>query len=136
VGYCRDKTYRLVFDGEFEGLSVRLNTIPIGAYQRIVYLLDYQPLDHDDAVKADIETQRIFCDALIEWNLENKKGEPVPATLDGLRSHDKELIEAMMRAWISAMVDIPAPLPGPSENGPQFPEVSIPMEPLSASQAS
>ncbi|SRR6266403_655593 len=120
MGYKRGKkTYKLVFeDDEFDGLVVRTGPVNLGEYFEAVKL-EGEPL---------IE---LFASKLVEWNLEEEDGAPVPATLAGLYTQDREFVRTLVRSWFKTVAGISDPLPLPSEDGEQSQVGStIPMEPL------
>lgn len=81
-----------------------------------------------------IETMRVYEDAktladecawfaehaLVDWNIE-AKGEPVPATLDGLNTLPIAFRKRLIRAYTAAVYDVPGPLVTRSSGGEQPP---------------
>lgn len=128
------KVYKLRFaDPEMDGLVVRARSLPLGRFLSLASL-----------VKAgnDIQPERLaelfegFAGSLVDWNLTGDDGEPVPATLDGVYSQEPDFMLAIILPWIEVVASISSPLGKPSSGGGPSPEASIPMEVLSASQAS
>lgn len=66
--------------------------------------------------------------ALVDWDLVDEDGSPVPASIDGLKTLDHDLFRAVALAWFAALTAVPAPLERPSPDGGPSPEQSIPME--------
>lgn len=134
MGYVRQrKLYRLRFDDEeMAGLVVRAKSVPLGAFLEMVKLmdLDTSSVTPEDAEHLDELFSR-FAGALVDWNLEEPEGVPVPATFEGLKSQDIDFTMQILRAWIAALSQVPDFLPPGSSNGERSLEVSIPMEPLS-----
>jgi hypothetical protein len=130
VGFVRQKKiFKLVFaDPEMEGLEVRIRSMSIEQ------ALDVAEL----ATVAANQRDRIYqlTDALaagiVSWNLEElddqEVPQPVPATAAGLRSQDLDLLLAIVRAWINAVLAVSPPLAKPSPDGGPSLEASIPME--------
>ena len=54
---------------------------------------------------------------LMKWNVEDKDGVAVAATGAGLLTIPADVSGLIVRAWLQAVVDIPAPLEQPSQNG-------------------
>lgn len=78
-----------------------------------------------------------MAESLISWNLEDEDtGEAIPPTPEAVYAADQDLMLAVGTAWFDALRGISAPLELPSTDGQQYPEASLPMEPLSESQAS
>lgn len=75
-----------------------------------------------------------FADALIEWNLEDEDGKPLPCTRDGLFGIDNDLALALAREWMDRLggkVDQSGPLESDSPNGEPSLVESVPTAPLS-----
>jgi hypothetical protein len=138
MGYKRERrVYRLVFDDpEFEGLEVRARSIPIRDLKRLM-ALDTESDSKGDRAAAITEMMFSFAEALVSWNMEDDNG-PVPPTLESIEAEDADFMMMIIGQWLSVIsrVDDASPLPATSGSGSQSLEVSIPMEPLSRSQAS
>ena len=141
MGYVRQKKiYKLTWDestGDMAGLEVRMTGVSVGEMLDGILLSE-----KTDRTAADVE--KVFTEfaaALVSWNLMDEvidesgvSTQPVPATLEGVRSCDFDFIVTINRRWGEAIAGVPDPLPGPSGSGPQSLEGSLPMEPLSPSQ--
>jgi hypothetical protein len=133
--------YKLEFEGEeFGGLVVRVRALTFAELRDNRDLLysgweTDQGLDRD-RWEANVDAlHQLFADHLVDWNLSDG-GEPVPATLDGLRSQEGQFIGRLVGAWRSNTIGVSVPLEQPSADGEQSVELSIPMESLSESLAS
>lgn len=137
MGYRpKRKTYRLRFaDPEMKGLVVEASSVPVGTFKDIIKLLGTIETTEDDA-EAVARLFEMFADALVTWNLEDDSGEPVPTTVEGIDSQDFDFMLAVIMSWVSSVGDVPAPLEQTSNGGGPSLVASLPMEPLSASQAS
>jgi hypothetical protein len=134
VGYQPKRTvYRLQFeDPEMEGLEVRARSVSTGQLLMISALQGKAELTEEE-----IDTLiGAFAKALVSWNVEEEDGTPVPATAEGVKSQEIGFVQAIVWAWVDALTGVAAPLGPSSPGGEPFPEVSIPMEALSPSQAS
>lgn len=69
-----------------------------------------------------------FSEELVEWDLEDEDGTPTPPTLEGLLSHDPNVVLPIVLAWFDAMLQVDDELGKGSNSGNSFPEESIPME--------
>ena len=71
-----------------------------------------------DEFETSLNALRKFGDEfLVEWNLEDEDGNPLPATGDGICSlPDYNLATNLMSGWIEAVVTPPDPLSNKSEN--------------------
>lgn len=132
------KRYRLTFeDPELAGLEVIMGSMSIGQmldFQKVVNAL--QPGEKkDEAVQQKMVelTLERFAKSIISWNLEDEEGMPIPATLAGVQTQELDFIMPIITAWQEAIAGVD-PKSQPSANGSgNFPEVSLPMETLSAS---
>jgi hypothetical protein len=67
----------------------------------------------------------VFGDAvLIEWNLEDQKGNILPANGKGMKRVTAEFAEALMTEWMEAVTQVGSPLEQPSKNGIMSEELS------------
>jgi hypothetical protein len=139
AGYRRErKSYKLRFvDDEMAGLVVEARSTNLGAFLDVAEWVDLDPAtagpEELRKLAALFET---FAASLDSWNLEDDHGQPVPATLAGLRAQDVDFALAIIRAWFEAIGGVPGPLGASSSDGGRSLEGSIPMATRSASQAS
>lgn len=138
----QEKTFRVVFDEEHDlhGLWLRTRSVPIGTILDVMRSAGATLRGGKPGVE-DIESVGLlfekFGGALVEWNLDDPAtGEPVPATPDGLRGLDFDLVTMLAMEWVGAVVGAAAPLGPASSPGPGPRMDSLPMEPLSSSRAS
>ncbi|WP_367138843.1 MULTISPECIES: hypothetical protein [Streptomyces] len=133
MGYKRNpKVYRLKFqDGDMAGLEVTLRSVSVG--QSIALGALGSDTSNGDTMERMVQ---LLAERIVEWNLEDENGVPVPPTLEALKNEDMDFILAIINEWTSAAAGVPAPLGSPSPSGETSPEASLPMEPLSASLAS
>src|SRR6266511_963967 len=138
-GYQRErKVYRLRFeDEEMEGLEVRARSAPIGQFIGLAKLanLDRGTVQPDDMDKID-ELFRGFADSLVEWNLQDEDGRPVPADLQGIYTQEVDFILQIIFAWIEAIAGVSGTLAAASSDGERSLEASLLMEPRSPSRPS
>lgn len=123
MGYKpKRKLLRLRFeDEEFQGLEVRAWSLSLGRFLQLVELLESE--NEEDLA----ELFEGFASVLVSWNVETDSGEPVEATLDGLRSLDIDFVLAIIMSWVEAISSVSRPLPKSLNAGTSFPEESIPM---------
>lgn len=81
-------------------------------------------------------TSEAMASVLIDWNLDDEAGNPIPATLAGLRSIDEDQAVAIVMSWAVSVLGISVPLERPSDGGEQSLVESMPMETVSSSLAS
>lgn len=123
------KTYRLVFeDGhDLAGLVVRARSVGTGEFFELSKLADQGSFGLDEGAELIAR----FAQHLVDWNLEDEDGVPVPATAEGLNSQDFDLVIAVIMQWMDAVAGVSAPLARPSPGGVPSLVESIPMETLS-----
>jgi hypothetical protein len=120
---------------KYAGLEVTVDEAPVGLLLEIME--HYSKLT---AGTVDIETAAKVLDALLEgfasvlegWNA-TRKGKPVPATLDGLRSLGQAFVLAVIGAWITGGVSTDGDLGKGSASGGTSPEELAAMAALSSS---
>lgn len=76
---------------------------------------DADPDDKRDLQRRQL--QRFGREILIEWNLDDADGNPVPATADGMTSIPQALAISLYWLWIEALVGVPSPLGDESSDG-------------------
>lgn len=149
AGFVRvPKLYKLVFE-DYDGLQVRAKSVPI---ERFLSLLDLAEMkENPDAATAKKAINQLlegFASALHDWNLQEcPLGEcpgpgcgyhhkDVPADFEGVKTQDTDFMLEVIDAWMTAIAGTPAPLSNSSSGTPPSGVASLPMEMLSASQAS
>jgi hypothetical protein len=119
MGYRpKRQTFKLVFeDGtEFDGLVVRTTSPSLGVLQETMRLAG-GPGGEGDQIDAMIE---LFAELLLEWNVEDDDGAPVPTTAVGLATLPAPFVMSLIKAWGEQMresVQVPAPLDEGSTGG-------------------
>lgn len=117
------RTYRLTFDGtELDGLEIRARGMSIDERLRI------QKAPGDQLL---IDT---FVDRLIEWNLEDENGDPVPVDRENAGSEYSDLVLTAALTWMREVSGVRHPLGRRSSNGQV--EAGIQMMDLPPSQSS
>jgi hypothetical protein len=78
-----------------------------------------------------------FAGLLVSWNLDDEEtGDPVPADVAGVRSQGMDFILEIVMAWMDAIAAVDPTSRTAANGSGTFPEVSLPMEPLSPSHLS
>lgn len=137
MGYRRNKKrYRLVFDDpEMAGFEVVMGSLSIDEFTKLTSSFAGVTEANPEAGAGGIEgLLKTFAGKIVSWNLEDDDGKPVPASLAGVKTQDMDFIMPVITAWMDAIAGVdPTSRPGANGTG-TFPEVSLPMEPLSASR--
>lgn len=138
MGYKRKRTvYKLVFDGELEGLEVCTYAPPLKILKTAVAMSSFGGQSTSELDAREFEQINAFfedfAEYLVSWNLEDDDGLPVPATVEGLQAQDLPFVMEILEGWLDTVADVDAPLGQPSSSGRPPLEGSLPMEPLSPS---
>ncbi len=127
------KVYNLHFEGdEYDGLEVKARSAPIG---QLLSLMSLANVDVTNIAPEQLQEVTdlfdMFSDKLTEWNVEYNdgphKGEPVPATREGVRGQDGDFVVMIILEWINAIIGVSGPLPTGLSNGGKSPVPSLPM---------
>lgn len=129
--------YRLEWDDEaYNGLVVRVRAMTIAeAMDGFATLWELDGLDLEQRKERLFQQHTMFIDHVVDWNLRDN-GEPVPVTVDGLRTMEGTFVGSMISAWLRNTTGVSRPLPDDSTSGDLSAVESIPMESLSESLAS
>lgn len=99
--YFKGTTYRLQFtDGRFKGLEVDCRAGSPEQYEAL------ETLDEPGLSKGAVYRRMCaaFAASLETWNVEDRHGVAVPATLEGLMTQDIVLVNAICQAWLDAVL--------------------------------
>jgi hypothetical protein len=125
------KIYKLIFeDDDLAGLEILARSVSLGQMLAISGEGRVGKVDTEDAEQTQGMFE-MFAGALVQWNLEEEDGTPIPVTMEGLQGLDTEFVTAIIEAWTSAIAGVTAPLAKQSTSGGTSQEASIPMETLS-----
>ena len=98
-----DQTAHITFSGtDYDGAEiwVRLNV------SFAHYIALREAAEGDDQAKM---AELFGSEVLMEWNLEDASGEPVPATGDGMLQIPLSLAMLIVQHWIEAVSAVPSP---------------------------
>jgi hypothetical protein len=140
MGYQDITLYHLKFEKR-DGLEVTVEGLSTGDMLAAMSLMAGMPTQAE-AAKADAakgltpemaaaieQMMAMLAGALDSWNVEDRKGEPVPLTLDGLKSLKMTLVMDIINAWMSAQTGPDPTSPPGSSDGATA--ADIPMTPMS-----
>ncbi len=127
MGYRKiPRIYDLEFDGDLEGLTVRIKSIKFGKIRRLLFLMDQE--DKDVEVMAQITDH--LAEAIVSWTLQDEHGvavEPSPEAIDDL---DFDEVMAIVNKWLDALTGPGKDLGKGSSSGGTFPGQPLTMEAL------
>jgi len=138
MGFVRQRPVIVLdFEGsDLNGLTLRAERCSIADYIAIGNALD-RPTPDLDAFGRDIaELQELVIPRLLEWDLEEEDGTPVPLTADYIIQQDRQFQLDVFNAYRYGNAFVSRPLEKPSGSGEPSPEELIPMDVLSESQQS
>ena len=110
---------RIIFEEgtAFEGAEVKCRLdVEIGMVTDIQDLIEANKHAHAYEVFGD--------GILIEWNIEDQKGNLLPANGKGMKRVTAGFAEALMTLWMEAVTQVDTPLEQPSRNGSTLEEPS------------
>ncbi|UOZ10548.1 hypothetical protein [Amycolatopsis sp. WQ 127309] len=143
---AKRKTLTLKFtDPDYDGFEVVMRRMTI---DDTFTFNDYELREWEAKVRAgdipkaeiDARMQEMWeglADAVVSWNLEDDRDNPIPVSVAAIRGQDPDFFWTLVRAWIMAMlIKVDDDTKAPSSDGKPSEELQIPMEPLSGSRAS
>ncbi len=142
MGYQDVDVYKLKFEGR-DGLEVTVEGLSTGELFTLIDLSDSMPASGaiqpgDPATRKALTTMmETLAASLVEWNVEDRTGQPVPLTLDGVKSLKIGLVLDIVMAWVTAQTQVDDGLgKDSSSGGTSAPAPSLPMAPRSPSPPS
>jgi hypothetical protein len=121
MGFRLNRTYVLDFEGTaLEGAVVKIRATSIAV------MIQLREADSDDVLAG------LLCEHVVEWNLDDEKGEPLAVTPDAvLGGLERPVLQKICVEWYRAAAGVTAPLDAPSTSTDVSLEGSMPMEALS-----
>lgn len=138
MGFRLETHYKLFFEDEaFIGAEVTMGRMSMREAFEFDRIRFRETEDLDEFEKKCEDLAKLVAEHLISWNLEDKRGRPLPTTAAAILGSQDDLLWSLAAAYIQAVRGVPGPLDRGSENGrPSDPAASIPMEPLPESPSS
>lgn len=143
------RVYRLVFsdtDPVLPEVVIRIKSLSIAQFLDVQQLATAADRGRDETnadpdrlkhVAAAVKALAvILVERIVNWNIEEDNGTPVPVTEDEVLALDPEAFMKIVEEWLDAVAGVSDPLPSTSSDGPSLEELSMPMETLSASPSS
>ena len=131
------KLYQLTFDDpELDGFECVMSGVSLDRFIEISALaaeLETPAGRTRENIEAQFTT---LAASLVEWNLDDEDGNPVPCDYDGLADQDFDFVMAIMLGWMKAISQVSVPLDSGSSSGETSPEASLGLASLSRSRAS
>ena len=117
-----EKTARITFEGtDYDGAEIQLR-LSVSFAQFIELRESAQGEDQEGMA-------RLFGqNVLMDWNLEDADGKPIPADGDGMLAIPLELTNLVVQHWVEEVAGVPRPLPEPSADIDTLAAASTAME--------
>ena len=99
-----DRTARITFEGtDYDGaeIRVRLNV----SFAQFIALRE-SAQSEDQERMAGLFGENV----LMDWNLEDDDGRPIPADSDGMLAIPLDLVNLVVQHWVEQVAGVPAPL--------------------------
>jgi hypothetical protein len=120
------RIYTLEFDGELEGLTVRVKSIKFGKVRQLLALMD---ADDQDAETMD-EIARMLADSIVSWDFEDENGQPIPVTQEAVDDLEFGEVMAITNKWLDNITGPNEELGKGSNSGGNFPGQPLTMAAL------
>lgn len=105
---------------EWAGLEVEMERLSVGQLVEVGRLADQASQAARDNIAVIEAISERLADGLIGWNW-TRRGQPVPTTVEGVKSADLDMLLAITNAWLDTATQVPAPLPERSNGGDASP---------------
>jgi len=103
-----ERTARITFEGtDYDGAEIRVR-LSVTFAQFIALRESAQGEDQEAMARLFGEN------VLMDWNLEDVDGTPIPANGDGMMALPLDLTNRVVQHWVEAVAEVPAPLSPPS----------------------
>ena len=103
-----ERTARITFEGtDYDGAEIRVR-LSVTFAQFIALRESAQGEDQEGMARLFGEN------VLMDWNLEDADGTPIPANGDGMMALPLDLTNRVVQHWVEAVAEVPAPLAPPS----------------------
>lgn len=120
------RIYTLEFDGELEGLTVRVKSIKFGKVRQLLALMD---AEDQDAETMD-EIARMLADSIVSWDFEDEHGQPIPVTQEAVDDLEFGEVMAITNKWLDEITGPNEQLGKGSNSGGSFPGQPLTMAAL------
>jgi len=120
------RIYTLEFDGELEGLTVRVKSIKFGKVRELLALMD---AENQDAETMD-EIARMLAQSIVSWDFEDEYGQPIPVTQEAVDDLEFGEVMAITNKWLDNITGPTPDLGKDSNSGGNFPGQPLTMAAL------
>ncbi len=111
-------------DGEYAGAEVRCSLdVPMRT------LLTFKRMAGGEVDQVERGYELFGKQMLIDWNLEDDEGQPIPCSTDHFMEQPLAFLNAVTAQWIEAVTGVPKDSNETSANGSTLAAASVPTEP-------
>jgi len=118
--------YTLEFDGELEGLTVRMKSIKFGKVRQLVALMDDDNSELESMEQIAVE----LADAIVSWDFEDEDGQPIPVSKAAVDDLEFGEVMAITNKWLDQITGPTRDLGKDSNSGGSFPGQPLTMAAL------
>lgn len=120
------RIYDLEFDGELEGLHVRVKSIKFGKVRQLIALMD----EDDKDVEVMERISKELAEAIVSWDFLDEDEQPIPVSLEAIDDLEFFEVIAIVNKWLDRMTGPDKDLGKGSTSGESFPGRPLTMEAL------
>jgi hypothetical protein len=131
------KLFEITFEeGDLDGFEITMRGVSL---ERFIEIARLSAALETPAGRTPENIERQFtvlAELLVEWNLDDEKDNPVPATYDGLKQMDFADVMKIMGGYMQAIASVPKASKDDSSSGETLEEASLGLARLSSVPAS
>jgi hypothetical protein len=120
------RIYELAFDGDLDGLHIRVKSIKFGKVRQLIALMD----DDDKDVETMDEMSRMLADSIVSWDFQDEFGVDIPVSLEAIDDLEFDEVIAIVNKWLDQMTGPSKELGKDLSSGESFPGRPLTMEAL------
>lgn len=120
------RIYELTFDGDLEGLHVKVKSIKFGKVRQLMALLD----EDDKDLEAMEEVSRLLADSIVAWDFLDENDRPIEPSLEAINELEFAEVMAIVNKWLDEITGPSDELGKGSNSGESFPGRPVTMEAL------
>ncbi len=118
--------YTLIFDGDLEGLTVRIKSIKFGKVRQLLALMDQEDKD----TETMDEIAKMLADSIVSWDFQDEDGNDIPVTAEAVDDLEFAEVMAITNKWLDQITGPDAELGKGSSSGGTFPGRPLTMDAL------
>lgn len=120
------RIYDLEFEGELEGLHVRVKSIKFGKVRQLIALMD----EEDKDVEVMDRIAHELAENIVSWDFLDENEQPIPVSVEAIDDLEFDEVIAITNKWLDQMTGPNKELGKGSNSGESFPGRPVTMEAL------